>query len=257
MGTTSYNPNEGNVSPAEAPRKDGFTNAGSETGSSLGSRLLSRSGLHDGNHACVHSAISDDDLITAAQCGDQQAFVELCGRHSTITKRKIFNIVRNHEDAEDALQDTLLRAYRHIPSFRRSCKFSTWLTAIGVNTALMILRQRRVRRENYATASNLDSGIVEQQDPVDRSLGPEGSYLKQQSILLVRREIEKLHPSLRSVVKHYYGSECSLEEAAKAQDISLAAAKSRLMRGRVRLRSSLARYGISKSAASPTHRLNR
>ena len=58
---------------------------------------------------------------------------------------------------------------------------------------------------------------VELQEPLDRSPGPEGIYLKQQAILLVRREVEKLPPSLRSVVNHYYGSECSLEEAAKAQ----------------------------------------
>jgi len=247
MGGTSYNPNKGDISPAAVPRKEGRIKAGSKTGSSLGSHLLSRSSPHNGNHAGDHSEISDDELITAAQCGDQQAFVELCRRHSTLTERKIFSIVRNREDAEDALQDTLLRAYRHMAAFRRSCKFSTWLTTIGINSALMILRQRKVRRETYAATSVLDTGTVEPKEPVDRSLGPEGIYLKQQAILLVRREIEKLHPSLRSVVKHYYGSECSLEEAAKAQEISLAAAKSRLMRGRVRLRSSLARFGIPKS----------
>jgi RNA polymerase sigma-70 factor (ECF subfamily) len=208
---------------------------------------LSRSRLRDSNYACCHSEVSDDDLITAAQCGDQQAFAELCRRHSAVTKKKIFRIVRNHEDTEDALQDTLLRAYTHLTSFRRSCKFSTWLTTIGVNSALMIVRKRRARRETYASTGNADTGAVVLQEPVDPSPGPEGTYLKQQAILLVRREVEKLRPSLRSVVNHYYGSDCSLEEAAKAQDISLAAAKSRLLRGRVRLRSSLARYEISKS----------
>jgi RNA polymerase sigma-70 factor, ECF subfamily len=245
MSTTSYNPNEAYVPPARVPRKEGLTNAGSKAGNSPGSQVSSRSSLHDGNYACGHSEVSDDDLITAAQRGDQKAFVELCGRHSAVTKRMIFRIVRNHEDAEDALQDTLLRAYTHLSSFRRSCKFSTWLTTIGVNSALMILRKRRVRRETYA--SILDTGTVELPEPVDPSPGPEGIYLKQQAILLVRREVEKLQPSLRSAVNHYYGSECSLEEAAKAHEISLGAAKSRLLRGRAKLRSSLARYGISKS----------
>jgi RNA polymerase sigma-70 factor, ECF subfamily len=184
-------------------------------------------------------------LVTAAQGGDQKAFVELCGRYSTLTKKKIFMIVRNHEDAEDALQDTLLRAYTHLSSFRRSCKFSSWLTTIGVNSALMILRKRRVRKETYA--SGLDTEIMELKEPVDPSPGPEGIYLKQQAILLVRREVEKLQPSLRSAVNHYYRSECSLLEAAKAHEISLGAAKSRLLRGRAKLRSSLASYGISKS----------
>lgn len=244
MSTTSYNPNEANVPQAEVPRKEGPTKAGSKAGSFPNSQLLSRSSVHHGNNVCDRSEASDDDLITAAQRGDQQAFVQLCGRHSTVTKKKIFSIVRNHEDAEDALQDTLLRAYAHLTSFRRSCKFSSWLTTIGVNSALMILRKRRVRRETYASSTNVDTGTVELRDPVDRSPGPEGIYLKQQAILLVRREVEKLHPSLRSVVNHYYGSECSLEDAAQAQEITLGAAKSRLLRGRARLRSSLARYGI-------------
>jgi RNA polymerase sigma-70 factor (ECF subfamily) len=214
---------------------------------SLVTTASSGSNLRDGDYACGLSQVSDDSLISAAQSGVQQAFVELCRRHSTVTKKRIFRSVRNHEDAEDALQDTLLRAYTHLTSFRRSCKFSTWLTTIGVNSALMIMRKRKIRREAHGGTSSLDTGTVELPEFVDRSLGLEGIYLKHQAILLVRREVEKLHPSLRSVVNRYYGSECSLEEVAKAQEISLGAAKSRLLRGRVRLRSSLARYGVSKS----------
>jgi RNA polymerase sigma-70 factor, ECF subfamily len=245
MSTTSYNPNEGNVPPV-GPREQGLTNAESEFGNFPGSQPLTHSSSHSGNYGCGHSEVSDDDLIAGAQSGDQQAFVELCRRHFSVVKNKILRIVRNQEDAEDALQDTLLRAYTHMSSFRRSCKFSTWLTTIGVNSALMIMRKRKVRRETSAITSSLESGTVELPEPVDRSLDPEGIYLKQQATLLVRREVKKLCPSLRSAVNHYYGSECSLEEAARALDISLSATKSRLLRGRVRLRSSLARYGMSK-----------
>jgi len=246
MSTSFYNTNEANVPPAGVPRKKCPKSAGSKPGNSLGSQLLSGSSLHDGNNARDHSEVSDDDLITAAQHGDQKAFVELCGRHSTVTKKKILGIVRNHEDAEDALQDTLLKAYTHLTSFRQSCKFSTWLTTIGVNSALMILRKRKVRRETYLAGSTPETDRAELPEPVDRSAGPEGIYLRQQTILLVRREVKKLKPTLRSVVNHCYGSECSLKETARAEEISLAATKSRLLRGRVRLRSSLARYGISE-----------
>jgi RNA polymerase sigma-70 factor, ECF subfamily len=235
MSTTPYNPEEANVPPARVLRNQGLTNAASEAVNSLGSQLLPRSSFHDGNYACGHAEASDDDLVTAAQHGDQKAFAELCGRYSALTKQKIFMIVRNHEDAEDALQDTLLRAYTHLTTFRGSCKFSTWLTAIGVNSALMLIRKQKLRRET-----------AELREPLDRSPGPEGIYLKQQAILHLRREVEKLRPSLRSVVNHYYGCECSLKETAKAQEISLRAAKSRLLRGRAKLRSSLAGYGISK-----------
>jgi RNA polymerase sigma-70 factor (ECF subfamily) len=245
MSSTSYDPNKAYFPAAGAPRRQSLTNAGSEEGNSLGSQPSSSP--RGGSYAYGYFEVSDDDLLTAAQRGDQKAFAELCGRHSTVTKKKILRIVRNREDAEDALQDTLLRAYTHLTSFRRSCKFSSWLTTIGVNSALMILRQRRVRKESYASPGSLDPETVDLWEPIDRSPGPEGICLKRQAILIVRREVQKLHPSLRTVVNHYYGSECSLEEVAKAQQISLAAAKSRLLRGRVRLRSSLAKYGIVKS----------
>lgn len=242
MSTTSYNPSQQNVLPAGQR----LTGAGYQPRDFFSSQPLTGSGLCAGSHGRGPSGITDDDLISGAQRGDQRAFVELCDRYSSMVKNKILRILRNPEDAEDALQDTLLRAYTHLSSFRRSCKFSTWLTTIGVNSALMILRKRKVRKESYASTSSPDSGATELQQIVDRSLGPEGIYLKQQANTLVRRAVEKLHPSLRSVVTQYYGAECSLEEAAQALDISLSAAKSRLLRGRVRLRSSLAKNGMPK-----------
>jgi len=195
-----------------------------------------------------HRRVSDDVLIAAAQCGDQQAFAELCERHSFLAKRKILRILRNQEDTEDALQDTLLRAYTHLSSFRQSCKFSTWLTTIGVNSALMILRKRRGRGERCASNGAPDPGTLELHEIVDHSPGPEEIYSQKQANLLVRREVEALHPKLRSVVDQYYGAESSLEEAARALDISLTAAKSRLGRSRARLRSSLAKRGLSRSS---------
>jgi RNA polymerase sigma-70 factor, ECF subfamily len=247
MSSTFYNSSQAHLLPVGALRKQSASNAGLKPGSFLGSEPLLRASLGEVDFVAGNAEALEDDLITAAQNGDQHAFMVLCGRYSSVVKMKIRRIVRNQEDAEDALQDTMLRAYMHLTSFRRSCKFSTWLMAIGVNSALMIVRKQKVRRETHAGVSSLDTGTLEPPEPVDRSLGPEGLYLRRQAILLLRRELEKLHPSLRSVVSHYYGGECTLEETAIAQEISLAAAKSRLMRGRVRLRSRLARYGLAKS----------
>lgn len=247
MSITSCDLNKGDVPVSGVTHGRSLTNTEAEVGDVLGTQPLSRSSLRSGSYGCDHSKVCDDDLVIAAQRGDQMAFVELCRRHSTVTKNKIFRIVQNHEDAEDALQDALLRAYMHLTSFRRSCKFSTWLTTIGVNSAFMTMRKRRVRRETNAITSSLDGRALELQEPVDRSPGPEEIFLKQEAILLVRRKVEILRPSLRSVVNHYYKSECSLGETAKSLEISLAAAKARLLRGRVRLRSSLAKYGMAKS----------
>ena len=67
--------------------------------------------IDGGGEMSQYSVASEDRLLTTAQCGDQQAFIELCRRHAAAVKKRIFSIVRNQEDTEDALQDTLLRAY--------------------------------------------------------------------------------------------------------------------------------------------------
>ena len=194
-----------------------------------------------------YSFASDDHLVTAAQTGDQHAFVELCKRHSAAVKKRIFSIVRNQEDADDALQDALLRAYTHLSGFRRSCKFSSWITTIGVNTALMALRKRRTRQEIQPDHTNAEGETLGTLQYADHSLNPEGLYFKHQIVLVVRREVQKLRPSLRAAIKEYYGSECSLEESAEALGVSVPTAKSRLMRGRKKLRWSLRRRGMFNS----------
>jgi RNA polymerase sigma-70 factor (ECF subfamily) len=137
-----------------------------------------------------YSIASDDQLLVEAQSGSQQAFVELCRRHSPMVKKRILSIVRNQEDAEDALQDTLLRAYRHMDTFRRNCKFSTWLTSIGTNTALMILRKRKTRKEGNTDVWNDGSGLRKATEFADLSLNPERLHSRRQIILVMRQEIE-------------------------------------------------------------------
>jgi DNA-directed RNA polymerase specialized sigma24 family protein len=97
---------------------------------------------------------TDNDLVLAAQSGDHEAFAELCWRHAQSARQRILGIVRHREDAEDALQETLLSAYANIGRFRQSSKFSTWITAIGTNAALSVLRKRKSRRELDIEPSN-------------------------------------------------------------------------------------------------------
>jgi RNA polymerase sigma-70 factor (ECF subfamily) len=189
-------------------------------------------------------AVSDDQLLSAAQVGEERAFEELCRRHSPRARRAIVQIVRNRDDADDALQDTLLRAFTHIATFRRSCKFSTWLTIIATNAALMLLRKRHYAKEISPVVENKPDNSFESLEYADHALGPEGLHSKHQLILLMQREVKKLRPQIRSVIEHYYGSECSVEESAKALSISVAAAKSRLLRGRRALRRSFDRRGV-------------
>ena len=194
-----------------------------------------------------YSLASEEYLLSVAQRGDQQAFVELCSRHGGLVKKKIFSIVRNEEDAEDALQETFLRAFMHLDGFRRTCKFSTWITTIGINSALMTLRKRKSRREVQAEILNAEGEALELSEYADRSPGPEERHSKRQMALLVLQDIQRLQPHLRAAITLFYSSEWSLEELATTLNLTVATVKSRLMRGRKRLRWFLERRGIAIS----------
>jgi RNA polymerase sigma-70 factor, ECF subfamily len=211
-------------------------------------RLEEEDTVDQGGCAPNRSIASDDDrLLMRAQSGDQQAFVELCRRHSPMVKKRILSIVRNPEDAEDALQDTLLKAYRRLDAFRCTCKFSTWLTSIATNTALMILRKSKTRKEGHIDVLNDESAAWDATEFADLALDLERLHSRRQIILVMRQEVEKLQPALRSLIEQHYGTECSLQESAKAFEISVGAAKSRLMRGRKTLHWYLRRRGVSDS----------
>ena len=187
---------------------------------------------------------TDHDLIQAAQSGDHEAFAELCRRHAQTARQRILAIVRHQEDAEDAMQETLLRAYINLGSFRQSCKFSTWITAIGINAALSVIRKRKSRRESDIEPSSPDELPW---DIADQAPDPEHRVTKAQIILLLRKELHGLPSKMQEVVTSYYGQDHSMKEAADALGISVAAVKSRLLRGRRSLRSSLERKGLLDS----------
>jgi RNA polymerase sigma-70 factor, ECF subfamily len=187
---------------------------------------------------------TDDDLIRAARAGDHDAFAELCRRHTQTARQRILAIVRHQEDAEDAMQETLFRAYTNLGRFRQSCKFSTWITAIGINAALSVIRKRKSRRESDTEPYSPD-GVA--WNITDRAPDPERRLAKAQIILLLRKEIHSLSPKMLEVVTSYYGNDYSLQEAADALGLSVAAVKSRLLRGRRILKSSLERKGLLNS----------
>src|SRR5271155_1557175 len=87
------------------------------------------------------------ELVAAARSGSAAAFAELREIYAQRVYRKLLNITRNREDAEDALQDTFLRAYKALHAFEERASFYTWVTTIAINSALMILRRRRIRSE--------------------------------------------------------------------------------------------------------------
>ena len=191
------------------------------------------------HRAPCYKAICEVDLVSAAKGGDQHAFVELCRRHSPLLTRGITRIVRNREDAEDVLQDTLARAFRNLAGFRAQCSFRTWIMTIAKNNSLMLLRKRRTRPETgfgLITAEGKEVEILQVSDP---NPNPEQVYAKRQASHRLSQAVSMLPPGFRMLVERYHQDDVRLVDAANAMGITVAAAKSRLLRARNRLRRTL------------------
>ena len=182
--------------------------------------------------------LPDDQLLSEARSGDQQAFAELCLRYRGMVMHRIFSIVRHQEDAEDVLQETLLKAYLNLSAFRGACSFSTWLMAIGTNMSLMLLRRRKGLRE-YSGDVVMENGemlVMEFRDP---SPNPEQHCMMSQTSQQLKLAVRRLTPQVRNLLEIYYKNDLHLKDAAQILGIPETTAKSRIWRARRMLRRSL------------------
>ena len=188
---------------------------------------------------CSLRLLDDELLVARAKDGDTSAFVELRERHSTKVLRTVFRIIRNWEDAEDALQESLLKAFRHLNGFENRCSFSSWLTRIAINSALMTLRKRRACKEISIDIAGDDCEILGRLEPQDLSEDPECRFARCEREDLLNGAILQLKPGLRDVIQLSQMDEYSMHELAEYLGISLPAAKSRLFRAKRALRTIL------------------
>jgi RNA polymerase sigma-70 factor (ECF subfamily) len=186
----------------------------------------------------VGSAAADEVLIAATKLGDHPSFVELWTRHSNSAFRVAYRITGNRDDAEDAIQDAWMKAYMHLNTFDGRSKFSTWLTRIAINSALMILRKKRVHPETSMDWS-ADGESWQQWEIADKRANIEEHYAGKEAGQRLKHAINRLRPTLRTIIEIQQSHEGSVKEIADAAGISVAAAKSRLLRARTVLRRSL------------------
>jgi RNA polymerase sigma-70 factor (ECF subfamily) len=191
------------------------------------------SGHHGGSRNFTSDAaqfLSDEALVAGAKMGHGSFFDELHERHRERMFRVAHRITRHREDAQDAVQESFLSAYVHLKKFDERARFSTWLTRIAINAALMKVRKNRVSREVGVE----DAGdAVELSDSVPN---PEETCARTEQKAALRDAIAKLRPTLRNVVELHDLHEYSLHETAEALRISMAAAKGRLFHARAALR---------------------
>jgi RNA polymerase sigma-70 factor (ECF subfamily) len=147
-----------------------------------------------------------------------------------------YRITRNWEDAEDVLQDTFLNVFIRLNRFEGRSRFSTWVTTIAINVSLMILRKKRTNKEFSIDASGDDFISDDSWELRDCRETPERRYVRHERAELLRKAIRRLDPVLRSVLEIQQVQEYSIQEISDSLGISSAAAKARLVRARVCLR---------------------
>lgn len=178
----------------------------------------------------------EDKLVAAARTGDRDAFVELIRPHTDRVHYAARRITKHREDAEDAVQESLANAFSHLASFTGASCFSTWLTRIVINAALMKLRKKRLSREVPMEEPPERAGAPRLYAPIDHTPNPEEWYALRERNRILRETVTKLRPKLREIVQVHGLNDNSIQKTAEILGISTGAAKARMFHARMALR---------------------
>lgn len=179
----------------------------------------------------LHPAISDLQAVDEVNRGNREMFEVIARRYNRQLFRVGFSYLRQHEQAEDAMQNTYLKAFVHLGNFQRTASFSTWLTRIMINECLMMLRRRRSAREE----------ALLEDAKVQDTTAPQGAArlsLKEMKVLL-GNTISALPRNLRAVYVPREVQHLTTDEAAACLGVSPGSIKVTLHRARERLKSAL------------------
>ena len=169
-------------------------------------------------------------LIQQAAHGDRKAFESLITDCSGKSYGLALKMLKNQQDAEDAVQDAFLKAWRGIPAFKGNSRFDSWLYRIVYNTCLDTLRGK-TRRTIYSLTTQEEDG-EEQTDLPDTSPGPEEQLLEREQAEHIRAELAALPEKLREPLLLRELRDCSYEEIAQKMEIPIGTVRSRISRAR-------------------------
>lgn len=181
---------------------------------------------------------TDQVAAEEARKGDQRAFAALVERHSRSVFRLAFRMTGNEQDAEDLVQETFLKAYKQIHKFDNRSAFGTWIYRIAANCSLDLIRSRKNRKEQQASAADNDqTGWLEQVAAADPS--PERLARSGQITSLLKQALDQLTDLERTafILRHYEGR--GIAEIARILDVEANAAKHSVFRAVQKLRRAL------------------
>ena len=178
----------------------------------------------------------DDRLVELALDGDSRAFEILMEKHESKMYAVALRMCKNREDAQDCLQDAMLRIYKALPTFKGQSSFSTWAYRITMNTCLDDLRRKKVRQ-----AQSLDQMLDIGWAPVDENNTAERHLENNELKRNLSRAIQSLPEEMRAAVVLRDIQGFSYEEIANVLSTNVGTVKSRISRGREKLREILSR----------------
>ena len=183
----------------------------------------------------------DGELALRSAAGDDAAFAAIMRRHNRLLFRTARSVLRSDAEAEDALQEAYLHAWRSLPRFRAEAKLSTWLVRIVVNEALGRLRRRG------ATVIPLEPGMGDDPASPEESIAesedrqPERVVMRDEWRRLMEARIDALPEAFRMVFMLRAVQELSVEEVAAMLSLPEATVRTRFFRARSLLREALSR----------------
>ena len=172
---------------------------------------------------------------------DYQAFEAVMRRHNGRLFRVARSILKNDADAEDALQDAYLEAYRHLDEFRAEAELSTWLTRIVVNQSLMRLRKQKRDGTVVPFQPEGVEPVPEVEVRDDKTESPSTAVLRTEMRRILERRIDELPVAYRTVFVMREIEDMTVEETARCLDIPSSTVRTRLFRARALLRASVSR----------------
>jgi RNA polymerase sigma-70 factor (ECF subfamily) len=199
----------------------------------------------DQSNACRNGqSFIEKGLLARARAGEEAAIEELLKRAEPRLLRMARSIVRNEEDAQDAVQEALLNAYVNLSSFDERSSFFTWATRITINSSLMLLRKRR------PFFLRVTGDGPEELDFEDPAPNPEALLAEKDERRILKEAIRSLPRTLRVVVELNQFQERSMQEMASALSISCPAAKARFFRAKEMLRNRMVPHMSARRASS-------
>ena len=192
----------------------------------------------------------EKELIARVIAGETDLFHELIRPYERMVYLSILTMLRNEQEAEDAAQEVMINAFRHLKSFRGDAKFSTWLVTIAMNEG-----RQRLRKAKAAQLESLDEKKEEREGDftpavlTDWREIPSEALEKKEMRLKLREAVEQLPPIYREVLVLRDLEELNQEETASALGINISLVKVRLHRARMMLQKMLAPYLLTAAPA--------